>query len=147
MKKNYLFNVLFLAVSFVPCLTGTAGAAEADVRGRKCYTLRACTQNSLCIQEEADGSLTVAEYAPSNRCFWEFVPTGQPNRFYIRNLTTGITSSQPIWPILPRWAQERLRWNSMWAKMRLQVTRQRGSGISVRRTMPCSTKSVTKPKD
>ena len=90
MKKNYLFNALFLAVSFVPCLTGTAGAAEADVpEAGKCYTLRACTQNSLCIQEEADGSLTVAEYAPSNRCFWEFVPTGQPNRFYIRNLTTG----------------------------------------------------------
>lgn len=60
MKKNYLFNALFLAVSFVPCLTGTAGAAEADIpEAGKCYTLRACTQNSLCIQEEADGSLTV----------------------------------------------------------------------------------------
>ena len=90
MKKNYLFKALFLVVSFVPCLEGTARVAAAEIpESGKCYTLRACTQNNLCIQEEADGSLTVVEYAPSNRCFWEFVPTGEPHRFYIRNLTTG----------------------------------------------------------
>lgn len=139
---------MFLAVSFVPCLTGTAGAAEADVpEAGKCYTLRACTQNSLCIQEEADGSLTVAEYAPSNRCFWEFVPTGQPNRFYIRNLTTGHYIQSTNLANSTKVGTGKLEVEFYVGKMRLQVTRQRGSGISVRRTMPCSTKSVTKPKD
>lgn len=90
MRKIYLFNALCATFSFVPCLAGTTEVAEADFpEAGKSYTLRMCTQNSNCMQEEADGSLTVSEYSPANRCFWEFVPTGEPNRFYIRNLTTG----------------------------------------------------------
>ena len=92
------------ALPFVPCETATAQeASTAFPEAGKSYTLRTCTQNGTCIQEELDGTLTVSSYDPTIRCFWEFIPTGEAHRYYIRNLTTGryiqstnIAQSSPV---------------------------------------------------
>lgn len=41
------------------------------------------------MSEEADGSVVVAGYDVSRRCFWELVPTDKDNCYYIRNTATG----------------------------------------------------------
>lgn len=41
------------------------------------------------MSEEADGSLVVSPYDVTVRCFWEFIPTGKTNCYYIRNTATG----------------------------------------------------------
>ena len=55
----------------------------------QCYTLQPCQAAGSCIQEESDGSLSIGPLDPATRSYWEFIPTGEPNRYYIRNLTTG----------------------------------------------------------
>lgn len=104
MKKLALLSVMAAALPFVPCETATAQeASTAFPEAGKSYTLRTCTQNGTCIQEELDGTLTVSSYDPTIRCFWEFIPTGEAHRYYIRNLTTGryiqstnIAQSSPV---------------------------------------------------
>lgn len=41
------------------------------------------------MSEEADGSLVVAGYDVSRRCFWELIPTDKDNCYYVRNTATG----------------------------------------------------------
>ncbi len=90
MRKFIIIGGLLAALPFSPCDAGTTEETDtAFPEAGKSYTLHMSQQSGTCIQEEADGTLTVGSYDPSVRCFWEFIPTGQEHRYYIRNLTTG----------------------------------------------------------
>ena len=70
------------------CLGQNTSDATFPEAGQ-CYTLQPCQAAGSCIQEESDGSLSIGPLDPATRSYWEFIPTGEPNRYYIRNLTTG----------------------------------------------------------
>ncbi len=55
----------------------------------QCYTIKWKNNTSSYIAEEADGSLVVKDYDVAQRIFWEFIPTGKDNCYYIRNTATG----------------------------------------------------------
>lgn len=64
------------------------GGATYPVAGTRYVIDNAKTANCY-ISEEADGSLVVAGYDVSQRCFWEFIPTEKEHCYYIRNSATG----------------------------------------------------------
>lgn len=55
----------------------------------QCYTIKWKNNTSSYIAEEADGSLVIKDYDVAQRIFWEFIPTGKDNCYYIRNTATG----------------------------------------------------------
>lgn len=59
---------------------------EAD---SQCYTIKWKNNTESYIAEEADGSLVIKDYDVAQRIFWEFIPTGKDNCYYIRNTATG----------------------------------------------------------
>ncbi len=54
-----------------------------------CYRIVSKQNAQRFMSEESDGSVVVAGYDTSVRCFWQFVPTEKDGCYYIRNLTTG----------------------------------------------------------
>lgn len=54
-----------------------------------CYRIVSKQNAQNFMSEESDGSVVVAGYDTSVRCFWQFVPTEKDGCYYIRNLTTG----------------------------------------------------------
>ncbi|MGN0086969.1 MAG: GEVED domain-containing protein [Alloprevotella sp.] len=57
--------------------------------GGKIYNIVWKNTTDSYMTEEADGSLDVAAYDVTRRQFWEFIPSGAENCFYIRNTATG----------------------------------------------------------
>lgn len=57
--------------------------------GNQCYTIKWKNNTSSYMAEEADGSLVIKDYDVAQRIFWEFIPTGNENCYYIRNTATG----------------------------------------------------------
>ena len=90
MEKYVFLSFLIATTSFTHSIAQEAiNGGDSIPKSGQSYTLHMATSSGSCIREEIGGVLTVGNYDTTTRCFWEFVPSGQPNRFYIRNLTTG----------------------------------------------------------
>ncbi|MBP3227318.1 MAG: T9SS type A sorting domain-containing protein [Bacteroidaceae bacterium] len=76
---------LLLTLFALLALTATAQTPEVG----KVYTILSKQYAGMYISEEADGSLVVAALDNARRQFWEFVPAGAANTFYIRNKVSG----------------------------------------------------------
>ena len=64
-------------------------APEEEGTAAGYYTIEWKTGTGSYIAEEADGSMVITNYDEAKRIFWEFVPTGKPNCFHVRNTATG----------------------------------------------------------
>ncbi len=62
---------------------------ESFPKADQCYLLRPSQALTNCVRELSDNSLYADSYDTESQCYWEFVPTGNDNCFYIRNMTTG----------------------------------------------------------
>ncbi|MBR1651930.1 MAG: hypothetical protein IJ692_00900 [Alloprevotella sp.] len=80
MKK--IFSLFLLAACTFPTW------AQTQPEAGKFYTITMKTNSSLYMVENADATLGVTAYATTERIFWEFVPTGNANCYYMRNATT-----------------------------------------------------------
>ncbi len=60
-----------------------------DPTGAKVYTIKWKNNTQSYMTEQADGTIAIGDYATSNKVFWQFIPTGKDNCFYIRNTATG----------------------------------------------------------
>lgn len=62
-------------------------APPFTIEAGKAYTIANRNDNNLYVQDNGSDILALGE-KNDNAC-WEFISTGKPNRFYIRNLATG----------------------------------------------------------
>lgn len=62
----------------------TASALDGGI-----YTIKWKNNTESYMTEAADGGIVIGNYNPSNKVFWEFVPTDREHCFYIRNVATG----------------------------------------------------------
>lgn len=62
---------------------------EPDTSLAGVYNIVWKNNTSSYMSEEADGSLTVAGYDVSRRCFWELIPAEDKDCYYVRNTATG----------------------------------------------------------
>lgn len=81
MKARILISISAFFIFF-------AAIAQTLPEGGKFYTIAMKTNASQYMVENADGSLGVTAYDKTQRIFWEFVPTGNANCYYMRNATT-----------------------------------------------------------
>lgn len=56
----------------------------------KVYTIKWKNNTSSYMTAQPDGSIQIGSYATSNRVFWEFIPTGNEDCYYIRNTANGL---------------------------------------------------------
>lgn len=86
--KAPLCTLLTAALAF---FAATPRAAADDISGdaSQNYVIRWYSNAASYMTEEADGSLVVAAHDAAQRQFWQFVPTGTDNVYYIRNVATG----------------------------------------------------------
>lgn len=80
MKK--LLSVLF-------ALAALTVSAQTLPEAGKVYTILSKQYPGMYMSEEADGTLVVGALDNARRQFWEFVPTGAANVYYIRNKVSG----------------------------------------------------------
>lgn len=53
------------------------------------YNIVSKKNSQACMTEEKTGAVVTKGASPAVRCYWQFVPTGRENCFYIKNATTG----------------------------------------------------------
>ncbi len=70
-------------------LLAMSAVAQTLPEEGKVYTILSKQYSGMYMSEEADGTLVVGALDNAKRQFWEFVPTGADNTYYIRNKVSG----------------------------------------------------------
>lgn len=82
----------FFGISSVT-LSGSGSTVDPDPdpepSAGKTYTIKWKNNTSDYMTEAADGGIVISSYATHNKIFWELIPTGKTNCYYVRNTATG----------------------------------------------------------
>lgn len=83
MKRFLIFMMTVLSVVSAKAIT-----LSAD----KVFTMSNRNDNGLYVKDTGDDILRMGEL--DNTCYWRFIPTGTPNRYYVQNTATGRYAQQ-----------------------------------------------------
>lgn len=70
-------------------LSTKESAVEPKPEANEFYTIKWKNNTESYMTEQADGNIAIGSYETFNKVFWEFIPTGNENCYYIRNTATG----------------------------------------------------------
>lgn len=86
MKNNIRLRKILTLLCLICAVM--AKAVTSFTEGKQ-YLISMKSNGSLYISEGTDGYLSVVAFATNECVFWEFIPTGNTNCYYIRNAATG----------------------------------------------------------
>ena len=90
MKNSFILLALYLITGLQYVWSADIGATLSFPSQGKCYTINRYGNTLAYIKEGDDLFLRTGEYDNTQKCYWQFVQTENPDCYYIKNVTSGM---------------------------------------------------------